>query len=103
VGFKPGARLYSQVDATEVIVVRPPVDDAVIACGGHPMTDRKVTPEASLIAAGAAGSGLLLGKRYTLAGDNPVELLVTKSGSFGVTIDGRTVAVKEAKPLPASD
>ena len=34
--LKPGTRLRSQVDATEVIVIRAPDGDVVVACGGHP-------------------------------------------------------------------
>ena len=33
--LKPGTRLRSQVDGTEVIVVRSPADDLDVACGGQ--------------------------------------------------------------------
>ncbi|WP_219823310.1 hypothetical protein [Nocardia nova] len=66
------------------------------------MTDTKVPSDELRAAVEEPGSGLLIGKRYTVE-DSPAELLVTKPGSYGITIDGRAVAVKEAKPLPASD
>jgi hypothetical protein len=37
--LKPGTRLRSQVDPTEVIVVRPGSAEVEVACGGHPMID----------------------------------------------------------------
>jgi hypothetical protein len=39
VKLKPGTRLRSQVDATEIIVVRSRADDIEVACGGQPMID----------------------------------------------------------------
>jgi hypothetical protein len=100
--LKPGARLRSQVDATEVIVVRPPTGDVELACGGHPMIDTQAVPEPGLTASGESG-GTQMGKRYTVEGDAAIELLVTKPGSNGLTVDGVPVVLKEAKPLPASD
>ena len=43
-----------------------------------------------------------VGKRYTDA-DGTVELLVTKPGKHGLSIDGIPLVLKEAKPLPSSD
>ena len=101
--FKPGTRLRSQVDATEVIVVRSSVDDIELACGGQPMIDGAAAPEPGLAPAGDLADGTQLGKRYTLGGDAAIELLVTKPGKYGLSIDGTPLAIKEAKPLPASD
>jgi hypothetical protein len=103
VKLKPGMRLRSQVDGTEVIVVRAPADDLGVACGGQPMIDVAAVPEAGLAAAGEPAEGTQLGKRYTLATDAAIELLVTKPGKYGLSIDGSPLALKEAKPLPASD
>ncbi|MFJ8816453.1 hypothetical protein [Amycolatopsis thermoflava] len=99
--LKLGRRLRSQVDATEVIVVRPPAGSVVLACGGHPMIDAAEQPEQGLTATGIGG-GTQLGKRYT-TDDGGLELLVTKPGDYAVTADGAPLAPKEAKPLPASD
>jgi hypothetical protein len=101
VKLKPGTRLRSQVDATEVIVVRSPADDIEVACGGQPMID--IAAEPGLAPAGDPGEGAQLGKRYTHRSDAAIELLVTKPGKYGLSIDGTPLAIKEAKPLPASD
>jgi hypothetical protein len=103
VKLKPGTRLRSQVDSTEVIVVRSPADDIEVTCGGHPMIDVQAEPEPGLAAAGEAAKGTQLGKRYTADGDSAIELLVTKPGMYGLSIDGAPLVLKEAKPLPASD
>jgi len=103
VKLKPGTRLRSQVDGTEAIVVRSPADDLGVACGGQPMIDVAAEPEPGLAPDGEPGEGTQLGKRYTLAGDAAVELLVTKPGKYALSIDGAPLALKEAKPLPASD
>jgi hypothetical protein len=103
VKLKPGTRLRSQVDGTEVIVVRSPADDLGVACGGQPMIDVAAAPEPGLAAAEEPVAGTQLGKRYTIAGDAAIELLVTKPGKYGLSIDGTPLALKEAKPLPASD
>ncbi len=101
--LKPGTRLRSQVDGTEVIIVRSSADDLGVACGGQPMIDVAAQPEPGLAAAGEPDGGTKLGKRYTLPGDSAVELLITKPGTYGLSIDGTPLALKEAKPLPASD
>ena len=101
--LKPGTRLRSQVDDTEIIVVRWPTDDLGVACGGQPMIDVAAEPEPGLAAAGDHAEGTQLGKRYTLGGDAAVELLVTKPGKYGLSINEAPLVLKEAKPLPASD
>jgi hypothetical protein len=101
--LKPGTRLRSQVDNTEVIVVKSPADDLGIACGGQPMIDVAAAREPALAPAGDPAEGTQLGKRYTLSGNAAVELLVTKPGKYGLSIDGTPLVLKEAKPLPASD
>ena len=101
--LKPGMRLRSQVDGTEVIVVRSPADDLGVACGGQPMIDVAAEPEPGLAPAGDPAEGTKLGKRYVLDTNPSVELLVTKPGAYGLSIDGTPLALKEAKPLPASD
>ncbi|HEX3786231.1 MAG TPA: hypothetical protein VHW44_00090 [Pseudonocardiaceae bacterium] len=100
--LKPGTRLRSQVDATEIIIVRPPAEDVEVACGGYPMIDPQAQPAPRLTAVGDGG-GTQLGKRYTVIGVDSCELLVTKPGTGSLTVDGMPVVLKEAKPLPASD
>jgi hypothetical protein len=103
VKLKPGMRLRSQVDGTEVIVVRAPADDLCVACGGQPMIEVAAVPEAGLAATGDPAEGTQLGRRYTLAAGAAIEVLVTKPGKYGLSVDGSPLALKEAKPLPASD
>jgi hypothetical protein len=103
VKLKPGTRLRSQVDSTEVIVVKSPADDLGVACGGQPMVDVAAAREPALAATGDPAEGTKLGKRYTLGGNAALELLVTKPGKYGLSVDGTPLVLKEAKPLPASD
>jgi hypothetical protein len=101
--LKPGTRLRSQVDATEVIVVRSPVSAGVVGCGGHPMVGLDAEVVSALPPAGSGGEAAQLGKRYTAPQDEGLEVLVTKPGSAGLDFDGAALVVKQAKPLPASD
>jgi hypothetical protein len=98
---KPGDRLRSRVCGTEVIVVRAPSVDTEIACGGEPMAKNEPTTPAKANGA-AAGPGTLLGKRYA---DEEIglELLCTKAGHGQLSVDGRVLALRQARPLPASD
>ena len=100
--LKPGTRLRSQVDATEVVVVRPPAGEVTISCGGHAMIDLAAEPAAGLAAEPGSG-GTQVGKRYTSPQDEKLELLVTKPGTSALAADGAELVLKDAKPLPASD
>jgi hypothetical protein len=101
--LKPGTRLRSQVDTTELIVVRPPAGEVEVTCGGHPMIDAHAEPQAGLSPAGELSGGTQMGKRYTTGGDAAIELLITKPGTHGLSVDGEPLVLKEARPLPASD
>jgi hypothetical protein len=101
--LKSGTRLRSQVDGTEIIVVRAPADDAEVTCGGHPMIDVHEQPQPGLSAVAGSGGGTQLGKRYTIDGDAALELLVTRAGAHDLSVDGAPLVLKGAKPLPASD
>lgn len=100
--IRTGTRFRSQVDETEIIVVRPPSTGIELTCGGHPMIDAKAEPEAGLMPIESHTEGTQLGKRYILA-DSDLEVLVTKPGAGSLAADGRVLELKEAKPLPASD
>lgn len=96
-----GSRWRSAVDATEVIVVRPPTTDVDLECGGAPMVPAGTDAPGGTVAAEHSG-GTALGKRYvddTVA----IEVLCTKHGDGSLAVSGRALAVKEAKPLPSSD
>jgi hypothetical protein len=98
--FKTGSRLKSQVDDTQLVVVRAPAGDLDLRIGGHPPTDLAGTPESGLVA--EPGEGTLLGKRYT-RDQGDLELLITKAGAGDLMVDGVLLHVKDSKPLPASD
>ena len=100
--MKAGTRLKSAVCDTEVVVVRGPSnDDAVIECGGRPMraSDDDAPREEPT---GEAGEGSKLGKRY-VDEELGLELLCTKPGAGTLSVDGRALTLKGAKPLPSSD
>jgi hypothetical protein len=87
------------VSDAQVVVVRAPAGDVDLRCGGAPMVD------GGQPATGPANSdeeSLLIGKRYADAGAT-VELICTRPGRGGLTVDGQPLTVKAAKPLPASD
>jgi hypothetical protein len=103
VQLRTGARLRSQVDTTEIIIVRVPSHEVNLTCGGHPMIDVKAEPEAGLALDPALSTGTPVGKRFSLADDPSLEVLVTKGGD-GTLADGATpLILKEAKQLPSSD
>ena len=101
VELKAGARLKSQADETQVIVVRAPQGDVALSCGGAPMValDADV-PIGALDPAWAEGAQL--GKRYADE-DIGLEVLCTKAGKGSLALNGAPLGLKQAKPLPASD
>lgn len=99
---KPGQRLASVVDTTEVIVVRAPDRDVDVSCGGAAMVaPGEVAPDADRLDP-AWSDGTLLGKRYADE-ELGLELLATKAGGGSLSVDGVALPIKDAKPLPASD
>ena len=99
--LKPGARLRSAVCTTEVIVVKAPVREIEVSCGGSRMLgsdeDRPATGPPA-----AAGEPTLLGKRYVNA-EEDLEVLCTKAGDGSLEVDSEPLVMKDAKPLPSSD
>ncbi len=100
--LKPGSRWRSAVCDTEVVVVRPPSASAVLACGGHAMTPHGAERSAGLSLDAGHSAGSLLGKRYTDP-ESGLEALCSKPGAGSLSVDGRPLAMKEAKKLPSSD
>lgn len=100
--LKPGSRWKSAVCTTEVVVVRPPKGVISLECGGHPMLALTATAPEGLELSPDLSGGTAVGKRYfdEAAG---IELLGSKAGKGTLTVDGRPLALKEAKALPASD
>ncbi|MGW1739230.1 hypothetical protein ACWCPQ_10510 [Nocardia sp. NPDC001965] len=99
---KTGTRLRSQVCSTEVIIVRAADSLDDLRAGGVPMVpiDGGAANSGGSPQAGFA-DGNLIGKRYV--DDDGAEVLVTKAGAGTLSVGTTPLAVKEAKPLPASD
>ena len=98
--LKPGARLFSSVCSTEMIVVKDPGGEVEVTIGGVPATTSM--PERSGEVVEGHGGGASIGKRY-VDGAGSVELLCSKSGDGVPAINGELLYLKEAKPLPSSD
>lgn len=97
-----GQTLGSAVDATTVIVTRAPAEETVLTCGGVEMVPAGEPVPSGLQADPAQSAGTVLGKRY--ADDaGTIEVLCTKGGDGTLALDGRPLAIQQAKPLPASD
>lgn len=99
--LKNGTRLRSQVCDTEVIVVKATdgLDD--LRAGGAPMIPLDGEPTAGAAPDPNFSDGNQLGKRYV--DDSGAEVLVTKAGAGTLSVGATPLALKEAKPLPASD
>jgi hypothetical protein len=100
--LRAGSRLRSAVDATEVVVVRPPAEPTDLRCGGHPMVPLESDPSAGATQSPDHAGGTLLGKRY-VDGEQTFEVLCTKPGDGSLSVGDEPLQIKEAKPLPASD
>src|SRR4051794_26263100 len=97
---KNGTRLKSQVDETQVIVVRAADSLDDLRCGGTPMVALDVGSISAAVDPGLS-EGRGMGKRS--ADEGGAEVLVTKAGSGTLSIGETPLVLKEAKPLPASD
>ena len=95
-----GARLHSTACSTEVVVVKAPDGAVDLRCGGAPLVEEATDATAELDAQFSEGTAL--GKRYTDE-ESGIELLAVKAGDGSLSIDGRALVLKGAKPLPASD
>ncbi|AMO62960.1 Uncharacterised protein [Mycolicibacterium phlei] len=99
--LKNGTRLRSQVCDTQVIVVRASATLDDLRCGGAPMIPIGDEPSGQAQPDPALADGTVMGKRYV--DDAGAEVLVTKAGTGTLTVGSTPLALKEAKPLPASD
>ena len=99
--LRPGLKLHSAVCDAQVVVVKAPAEPVELACGGAPLLEAGAEAESATLDP-TLGEGPLLGKRYADE-ELGLELLCTKAGKGALTVDGRPLAVKGAKPLPSSD
>ncbi len=102
VELKPGAKLQSAVCEAQFIVVRAPGEGAELACGGAALLAADAGRPDDVAIDPKLADGSLLGKRYADE-DLGLELLCTKAGAGSLTCNGAPLALKGAKPLPASD
>jgi hypothetical protein len=100
--LRPGQKLHSAVCDAQVVVVKAPADDVDLGCGGAPLLDDGEAGGGDATLDPSLGDGPLLGKRYADE-DLGLELLCTRAGTGALTVDGRLLPVKGAKPLPSSD
>ena len=99
--LKPGSRWKSAVCDGEFVVVRPPKGGGELSCGGAPVVPHSAERPGGAVAADQAG-GTQLGKRYTDE-ESGVVILASKGGAGSLALDGRPLAMQDAKKLPASD
>jgi hypothetical protein len=99
--IKNGTRLQSQVCDTQVIVVRAAESLDDLRCGGLPMLPIDAERPADAAPDPAFADGAVMGKRYV--DEDGAEVLVTKAGAGSLSVATTALALKEAKPLPASD
>jgi hypothetical protein len=99
--YKPGTKLRGVADTTEVVVIRAPAEDVDLRCGGHPMVADGAGGDLRPLDPQFAG-GTQLGKRYVNEAAS-LELLCTRTGTGALSVGTEALAIKTAKPLPASD
>lgn len=99
--IKNGTRLRSQVCDTQVIVVKTGESLDDLRCGGQPMLPLDAARPEGATPDPAFADGNTMGKRYVDGTD--AEVLVTKAGGGTLSVGATALALKEAKPLPASD
>jgi hypothetical protein len=99
--LKPGARLRSAADQTEIIVVRAPTEDVDLRCGGHPVLPFE-SSSPGLAVDPTHSDGTQVGKRYADP-DVGLEVLCTKAGEGSLALGEEPLLIKDAKPLPSSD
>jgi len=100
--LRPGLKLHSAVSEAQVVVVKAPSSAVEVGCGGAPMLEDGQDGDGTAVLDASLGDGPLLGKRYADE-DLGLELLCTRGGTGALTVDGRVLLVKGAKPLPSSD
>lgn len=100
--MKPGTKLVSAVGTAQVVVVRPPTGPVTITCAGVAMAESASAEWRPAVGAEQTPAEVVLGKRYGDA-DSGLEVLCTHAGAGPLSVDGREMSMKLAKPLPSSD
>ena len=97
-----GQKLISAVCGAQVVVVKAPPEAVELECGGRPMVPDGEESPVSGAPDASIGDAALLGKRYA-DDDLGLEVLCTRAGEGALTLGGRILPIKGAKPLPSSD
>jgi hypothetical protein len=98
-----GERWKSVVSDAQIVVVRGGSDDDVaLTCGGAPMVGLDAVAASTPGEPPEDDPQTLIGKRY-VDDETDIELLCTKSGAGALRLEGRALALKQAKALPSSD
>lgn len=100
--LRPGSRWKSAVCDAQLVVVRPPSSAGELQCGGVavvPIDDMRA-PTGAIDPRFA--DGVAIGKRYVDEASG-LEVLGAKAGAGSLAFNGIAMAIKGAKPLPASD
>ena len=100
--LKSGSRWRSAVSDTEVIVVRAPSSPLTLECGGQPMVPHGAQKPAGASIDPMFAEPTAVGKRFADE-ESGLEVLCTKAGEGALSIDGKLLPMKGAKPLPSSD
>ena len=100
--LKAGSRWQSVVDDTQVIVVKAPSSAVALQCGGDAMVPVCGEVPGGLTIDPEFAEPTAIGKRFFDEASG-IELLATKGGAGSLALDGTKIALKDAKPLPASD
>jgi hypothetical protein len=102
VQYKVGTKLRSAVCDTQIILLRIPARPIDLRIGGvAPLTDGQAKPDGAVLDPAWAG-GSITGKRYCDEAET-IELLCTKGGEGGISMEGTGLGIKQAKQLPSSD
>ena len=99
--LKPGFRLRSAVCETEAIIIKSPVGDTDLRCGGVPVASIGSAPSGDAVHPAFQG-GTLIGKRY-VDDEDRLEVLVTKPGKGSFSLGEILLKEKPAKKLPSTD
>ncbi|ABF52629.1 hypothetical protein [Sphingopyxis alaskensis] len=100
--LKPGSRWKSAVCDAQMVVVRPPSIAGELQCGGAPVLP---IDDPAPITGGVSAEfadGVAIGKRY-IDEESGLEILGARAGKGSLAFNGNPLALKGAKPLPASD
>ncbi|HMO74831.1 MAG TPA: hypothetical protein PKD99_10435 [Sphingopyxis sp.] len=100
--LKPGSRWKSAVCDAQLVVVRPPSAAGELQCGGAAVLPIDDPAEPSGAVSPDFAEGVAIGKRYVDEASG-LEVLGAKAGKGSLAFDGAPMAIKGAKPLPASD